>query len=236
MLLAGRALSHRYGSREVLRDVSLAVAPGEIVGLIGPNGAGKSTSFRLLAGLLPALAGTVHLGDRDVTSLPLEARARLGLGYLPQEPSVFRGLSARANVEVALEAVGVPRTERASRAAAILGDFGLGAHAATRGDRLSGGERRKLEIARLWAISPKVLLLDEPFTGLDPLAAASLRGLLEKLAHRGLGILLTDHHVAQALPACDRALLLLEGRIVVEGTADEVARDRRAREAYLGEI
>ena len=234
MRLLGHALSHAYGAREVLCHVSLGVGDGEIVGLIGPNGAGKSTCFRLLAGVEKPGAGTVRLGDRDVTTLALEERARLGLGWLPQEPSVFRGLSAHENVVVALEAAGVRRGHRAARATALLDDVGLDPHAATRGDRLSGGERRKLEIARLLAIAPTVLLLDEPFTGLDPIAAASLRGLLRKLASRGIGVLLTDHHVAQALPACDRALLLVEGRIVVEGTADEVAADGRAREAYLG--
>jgi lipopolysaccharide export system ATP-binding protein len=234
VILRGESLSHSYGEREVLSGVSIGALAGEIVGLIGPNGAGKSTCFRLLSGLLEARAGRVLFGDRDVTRLPLEARARLGLGYLPQEPSVFRGLSVTANVEVALEAAGVPKSERADRARAILDDFGLLPLARERGDRLSGGERRKVEIARLWGTSPRVLVLDEPFTGLDPLASAGLRGVLRKLAGRGLAVLLTDHHVAEALPACDRAVLLVEGRIVVEGPAEDIAADQRAREAYLG--
>lgn len=232
--LRGEGLSHSWGARRVLEDFAIEVEAGQVVGLIGPNGAGKSTSFKLLAGVEPVREGRVWLGDHEVGRLPLEARARLGLGYLAQETSVFRGLDARGNVVVGLEAAGVPRAERRRRADAILDDVGLAEAAATRAEKLSGGERRKLEIARLLAISPRVLLLDEPFTGLDPIAAAGLRALVRRLAARGAAVLLTDHHVATALPACDRAVLIVGGRIRLAGKAEEVAGDPLAREEYLG--
>jgi lipopolysaccharide export system ATP-binding protein len=233
-VLAAEGLRHAYGDRVVVDGVSVSVSAGEVVGVVGPNGAGKTTAFLLLAGVLPVREGRVVLGDRDVTALPLEGRARAGLGYLPQEPSVFRGLTAIENVVVGLEAAGVPRAERPRRAAELLEEVGIGPMGSLRADRLSGGERRRLEIARLLAIRPGVLLLDEPFTGLDPLAAAGMRTLLSRVARGGVGVLLTDHNVGVALPACDRAVLLVEGRVRFVGTSEELAADRGVREVYLG--
>ncbi len=235
-VLAAEGLRHAYGERVVVDGIALSVAAGEILGLVGPNGAGKTTAFRLIAGIEPLRAGRVTLAGRDVTPFPLEARARAGLGYLPQEPSVFRGLTATENVIVGLEAAGEARRQRARRAAELLEEVGISAAASTRADGLSGGERRRLEIARLLALRPRVLLLDEPFTGLDPLAAAGLRSLLRRLAGRGVAVLLTDHNVGVALPACDRAVLMVEGRILLAGTAEELAADGKAREAYLGPL
>lgn len=227
--LVATGLRKAYGRRVVVDGVSLSVAPGEVHGLLGPNGAGKSTVFRILAGVERADAGDVRLGDAAVDALPLHRRARLGLGYLPQEDTLFRDLSVRDNVALAAEASGsgadpLPLLERAGIAA--LADRPV--------DGLSGGERRRLQIARLLAIRPRVLLLDEPFAGIDPLAIRGLQDLVRRLAGDGLAVLVTDHAVRETLAMCDRASLLDGGILQVEGTPSEVASNAHARDRYLG--
>ena len=231
-LVRVEGLERSFRGRPVLRGVDLRVSAGQVVGLLGPNGAGKTTTFRIVAGLDRPDAGRVLLDGRDLSGLALHERARLGLGYLPQEPSVFRDLSVVDNLALVLEVSG--RRRPASRALAILEDFGLDHLAGQRAATLSGGERRRLEIARALCTEPRVLVCDEPLTGVDPKAAAGLGALLRSLAARGVGVLLTDHNVREALRACDRAALLVDGRVVVEGTAAELEASEVAREAYLG--
>lgn len=227
--LVATGLARTLGGRRVLDGVDLAVPPGEVVGLLGPNGAGKTTCFRLIAGLDRPDAGTVSLDGKPLDGLPLWRRARLGLGYLSQEPSVFRGLSARQNLLVPLERLG-----EEARADELLEEAGLSALADAPAGTLSGGERRRLEIARCLATRPRVLLLDEPFSGVDPVAVSDLQVRIRALARRGLGVLLTDHAVREALGVCDRALLLDAGRPMVWGTPEEVASNAHARARYLG--
>jgi len=227
--LIATGLRRTLGGRLVLGGVDLAVRPGEVVGLLGPNGAGKTTCFRLIAGLDRADAGTVTLDGAPLDGLPLWRRVRLGLGYLSQEPSVFRGLTVRENLLVPLERLG-----EAARADGLLEEAGLAHLAGSQAGTLSGGERRRLEIARCLAANPRVLLLDEPFSGVDPVAVADLQGRIRALAARGLGVLITDHAVREALGVCDRALLLDGGRPMLGGTPEEVARDPTARARYLG--
>lgn len=235
MTLALEGLHKRFGARKVLDDVSLDVQPGEIVGLLGPNGAGKTTAFRVLAGLLRADGGRVRLDGRDVTSWPLHRRARLGLGYLPQEPSVFRRLTVQQNLEaiVALR----PRPDRTSKTQRVydaLRAFDLADRADQHAARLSGGERRRLELARCWVQSPRWLLLDEPFAGIDPIGVCDLQTHLIGLRSPDRAVLITDHHVRATLPLCDRAYLLHEGRIIEEGPHGELAQSDAARSVYLG--
>ena len=218
------------GGRKVLDGVDLDVAPGEVVGLLGPNGAGKSTCFKLIAGLDSADAGQVWLDEQPLDGLPLWRRVTRGLGYLAQEPSVFRGLSVRENLLVPLE-----RRGEAEQADALLEEAGLSHLSASLAGALSGGERRRLEIARCMASRPRVLLLDEPFSGVDPVAVADLQARIRGLAARGVGVLLTDHAVREALFICDRAALLDGGRVMVAGSPSEVAADPHARSRYLGE-
>lgn len=224
-----RGLVRAYGGRRVVDGVDLHVEPGEIVGLLGPNGAGKTTCFRMITGLELPDAGEVRLGGASLERLPLWRRVRLGLGYLPQDPSVFRKLTARQNLEVALEGTG----ER-GRALALLEEAGLAHLAEAPAGTLSGGERRRLEIARCLALRPAVVLLDEPFSGVDPVAVADLARRVRALARQGIGVLLTDHAVREALRICDRALLLDGGRVMVSGSPSEVANDAFARSRYLG--
>lgn len=217
-----------------MEDVSFRVDPGEVVGLLGPNGAGKSTCFDLVMGLARPARGRVLLGDRDVTRWPPHRRARLGLGYLAQEPSVFHGLTVRENVLAVLELGGLPRAERLCRADALLSELDLAAFADRRAERLSGGERRRTEIARVLAGDPRVLLLDEPFSGVDPRSVADLRTRLEGLRARGIGLLVADHAARDLLPMCDRAVLLLSGRIAFEGSVEALLASELARQAWLG--
>lgn len=239
-LLSARGLAKAYAGRTVLDGLDMDVRAGEVAALLGPNGAGKTTAFRIVAGLLAAEAGTVELqgptGRVDLGRLPLHRRAALGLGYLPQEPSVLGGLSALENVVAVLEATDCPRSERRSRAEALLAEYGLGAVARSRAWSLSGGERRRLEIARVLARSPRVLLLDEPFAGLDPRAADELLHLVRRLAAKGLGVLFTDHHVHYALALADRVQIVAAGRLVVAGTPGQVLRSGTARDVYLGSV
>jgi lipopolysaccharide export system ATP-binding protein len=233
--LVARGLCKSYRGRRVVDDVSFDVSPGEVVGLLGPNGAGKTTSFHCVVGLVSPDAGEVQLGGRDLSGLPLHARARLGLGYLPQEPSIFRRLSVRENLILVLEEQGLPRPEQRRRAEAQLEEFGLTRVADALGETLSGGERRRSEIARLLLSSPRFLLFDEPFAGVDPIAVAELQRLIQSLRDKGLGILITDHAVRETLSSCDRAVLLVEGRLLEAGTPAQIAASERARAVYLGE-
>ena len=217
----------------MLDEVDLDVRPSEIVGLVGPNGAGKTTAFRIMAGLIRADRGTVHLADRDVSRQPLHQRARCGLGYLAQEPSVFRRLTVRANLEAVLALQpDRSRQDMARRVDATLRRFGLEARSAQLADRLSGGERRRLELARSLIVGPRWLLLDEPFAGIDPIGVADLQARLRTIREERVAVLITDHNVHATLPICDRAYLLQEGRIVAHGS--DLAASRVAREAYLG--
>ena len=215
--------------------VSFSVAPGEVVGLLGPNGAGKTTSFHCVVGLLAPDAGEVRLGDQDLSGLPLHERARMGIGYLPQEPSIFRKLTVRQNFLLVLEGFGMSREEQKERADELLTEFDLLRVADARGETLSGGERRRAEIARSLLADPRFMLFDEPFAGIDPIAVHDLQRLIHKLREKGLGILITDHAVRETLGICDRAVLLVEGRLLETGTPAEIAASQRARAVYLGE-
>jgi len=234
-----RGLVKRYGERTVVNGVTAQVGTGEVVGLLGPNGAGKTTTFYMVVGLVKPDGGTVLLdnGDReiDLTSAPMYARARNGIGYLAQENSIFRKLSVGDNIRLIWEQNGIAHEERERRLPALLEEFGLRAFVDARGDSLSGGERRRVEIARALAIEPAFLLLDEPFTGIDPIAVADIQAMIRQLRDRGLGILITDHQVRETLAIVDRAYILNNGRIEVSGTAQEVLDSPIARTFYLGE-
>ena len=235
-VLASQGLRKSFRRRKVVRDVSLRLQSGEVVGLLGPNGAGKTTTFRMMAGLLVPDAGEVTLDGVDVTREPLHVRARRGLGYLPQETTVFRGLRVRDNLLAVLEATSLPRAARHERADTLLAEFSLTHLRAAKAETLSGGERRRLEIARALATRPRFLMLDEPFTGLDPIAVAEVERLLLPLAReRGLGLLVTDHAAREMLHICDRIYLIHDGAIACEGPPAEVAASPFAREVYLGE-
>lgn len=228
-VLRAEGLRKAYGGRAVVASVSFELHGGEVVGLLGPNGAGKSTAFKMVAGLVRPDGGAVWLRGARVDHLPLDARARLGLGYLPQEDTLFRDLDARDNVQIALDASGRP--EPADGLLARVGLEGMGRRAVT---GLSGGERRRLQVARLLAIGPAVMLLDEPFAGIDPIAIRGLQGLFRGLAAEGVGVLLTDHAVRETLGTCDRALILDQGEVHASGTPAEVVANPHARDRYLG--
>jgi lipopolysaccharide export system ATP-binding protein len=233
--LRAEGLTKAFGGRQVVRGVTLAVAPGEVVGLLGPNGAGKTTSFHMIVGLTRPDAGRIQLRGRDVTGLPMYERARLGLGYLPQEASIFRRLTVAENVLAILETLPLDRATRRTRLEQLLAELGLTRLAATRADALSGGERRRLEITRALVVSPSFMLLDEPFAGIDPIAVVDIQSIVTQLKNRGIGVLITDHNVRETLGICDRAYIVNEGTVLEEGTPDLIAGSRRAREIYLGE-
>jgi len=233
--LAVTALYKRYRRREVVRGVSLSTSPGEVVGLLGPNGAGKTTIFYMMVGLVRPDGGEVSLNGNRVTELPMHRRARMGLGYLPQEPSVFRKLSVRENILVFLEETDLSRGERMERLETLLRDMRIGHVGDTMGYALSGGERRRVEIARALVLSPDFLLLDEPFAGIDPISVADLQQVILGLKERGIGVIITDHNVRDTLKVCDRAYIISEGRILLSGTPSEIAASDRVREIYLGE-
>ena len=238
MSLALKNVSISLGGRRLVKSVNLDLNPGEVVGLLGPNGAGKTTTFNLVIGLLRPDAGQVVMDGRDVETLPMPQRARLGLGYLPQEPSVFRQLSVRENLDVALDQTVLKRSDRIDRRDQLIEEFQLSAFVDRRGYQLSGGERRRCEVARALAVGtegPRYLLLDEPFAGVDPLAVADLQALIQKLRSRGMGILITDHNVRETLASTDRSYILTEGSILASGLSQDVAHDPLVRRYYLGE-
>ena len=233
--LSARRLAKRYRNRLVVDDVSLTVRTGEIVGLLGPNGAGKTTSFYMIIGLVACDAGSVELDGTDLTDYPIHVRARAGLGYLPQEPSIFRHLSVRENVMAILETrPELSREDREHRLETLLGEFHVSHLAAQRGDSLSGGERRRIEIARSLAAEPRFMLLDEPFAGVDPISILDIQQIIRYLSERGIGILITDHNVRDTLGICDRAYIVNDGVIIAEGTPEAVLDDELVRDVYLG--
>jgi len=228
-------LIKEYRGRRVVNGVSLSFEQGEIVGLLGPNGAGKSTTFYMTVGLVKPLSGKVMLDEENITPLPMYKRARRGIGYLAQEPSIFRKLSVIENILLVLEAVGCPKGERKDRAMQLLAELGMDKKADLRAFSLSGGEQRRVEIARALAADPKFLLLDEPFAGIDPLAIADIQVVVRQLRERGLGILITDHNAAATLDLTDRSYVIVEGKVIREGTAEEIANDEMVRKYYLGD-
>jgi len=234
-ILRAENLAKRYGKREVVHDVSLKVRASEVVGLLGANGAGKTTTFSMVVGLVSPTAGRVYFGGTDVTRLPMYKRARAGIAYLAQEPSVFRDLTARENILSVLEFRKLTRDEREARTDELLKELAVSHIADTKAYALSGGERRRIEICRALAGDPKVFLLDEPFAGIDPIAIADLQETVMALKQRGIGVLITDHNVRETLHITDHAYILSEGRILVAGTPQEIADNQTAREAYLGE-
>jgi len=225
-----------YRRRPVVQGVSLSVDSGEVVGLLGPNGAGKTTCFYMIVGLIPADRGTILLEDQDITLLPMHARARRGLSYLAQEPSVFRKLSARDNLIAVLETrKDLTRVDRENRGIELLEELGIAHVGDSLALSLSGGERRRLEIARALAVDPRVMLLDEPFAGVDPIAVGDIKGIITHLRRRDIGILITDHNVRETLDICDRAYIINEGRVIAEGTPLELLENPEVRAVYLGE-
>ncbi|QYO68399.1 LPS export ABC transporter ATP-binding protein [Leptolyngbya sp. 7M] len=233
--MAAFGLEKSFGRRRVVDNVDLVVREGEIVGLLGANGAGKTTTFYMISGMERPDSGTVFLNGKDVTKLPMYLRARLGLGYLPQEPSIFRKLSAEQNILAILETTDLSRPDRFARLEELLAEFGVEHVRRTRGDALSGGERRRVEIARCLATSPRYILLDEPFAGIDPIAIDDIRQLIIYLKEQGIGILITDHNVRETLGITDRAYIMAEGRLLRSGIPSELVEDKEVRRMYLGE-
>jgi lipopolysaccharide export system ATP-binding protein len=233
-LLATDKLVKEYRQRRVVNGVSITVAPGEIVGLLGPNGAGKTTTFNMVVGVIKPDGGAVRFQEREITRLPMHRRARLGIGYLTQEPSIFRKLTVEQNILAILETCRMRRQERAVRLKYLLDELDLARLAASKAYTLSGGEKRRLEITRALVTSPKLLLLDEPFSGIDPIAVYEVQKIVRRLRERGLGILITDHNVRETLKLVDRAYLIHRGEVVYEGSAEQLVNDPKAREIYLG--
>ena len=224
-----------YGQWPVVSEVSLSVHRGEVVGLLGPNGAGKTTSFYMIVGLLRPSQGAISMDGVEITNEPVYLRARRGLGYLSQEPSIFRRLTVRENVLAVLETMSLTRQERVDRLVQLLEELNLTHLAGRQASKLSGGERRRVEITRALARQPSYMLLDEPFVGIDPIAVSEIQDIVARLRDRGLGVLITDHNVRETLRITDRAYIMYEGRILLQGTAEELAQDARAREIYLGD-
>jgi lipopolysaccharide export system ATP-binding protein len=234
-VLRAEQLSKTYGGRNVVNDVSIEVRSGEVVGLLGPNGAGKTTTFYMIVGLTRPDSGKVWLDGEDLTDRPMFERARRGISYLPQEPSVFRKLTVEENVLAILETLDLTAEERRERLQDLLAELGITRIAKSRAISLSGGERRRVEITRALVISPSFLLLDEPFAGIDPIAVVDIQGIVNQLKERGIGVLITDHNVRETLGICDRAYILNDGRVLEEGIPAHIAASKRAREIYLGE-
>jgi lipopolysaccharide export system ATP-binding protein len=235
-LLAARSLQKSYRSRTVVRDLSLEIRTGEVVGLLGPNGAGKTTAFYMIVGLVPADGGSINLDERDLTALSIDQRARLGIGYLPQEASVFRKLSVAENVMAILELrAELDRADREQRLEELLSELRIGHVRNTRGMSLSGGERRRVEIARALAAEPRFILLDEPFAGVDPLSVLDIQRIIRELAARGIGVLITDHNVRETLGVCARAYIVDRGVVIASGSAEQVLANPQVREVYLGQ-
>lgn len=233
--LQAQELVKKYKSRKVVDNVSVDVGQGEIVGLLGPNGAGKTTTFYMIVGLISPKAGKIYLSEQDITNLPMYKRAQLGIGYLPQEASIFRKLSVEDNLKAVLEMTKLSKQEQKDRVEELLQEFGLEHVRQSQGDVLSGGERRRTEIARSLAVDPKFMLLDEPFAGIDPIAVEDIQSIVAKLRYRNIGILITDHNVQETLSITDRAYLMFEGQILKAGTAEELAEDEQVRKVYLGQ-
>ena len=236
MSLKAAGLEKRYRSRKVVRGMSLEVAPGEVVGLLGPNGAGKTTAFYMMVGLVRCDAGRIHLGERDITALPMHRRAELGLGYLPQEASVFRRLSVENNVLAILERrADLDRAAREQRLEELLEELRIGHVRRSLGLSLSGGERRRVEIARALAAEPRFMLLHEPFAGVDPPSVLDIQRIIGELTSRGIGVLITDHNVRETLGVCSRAYIVNQGTVIAAGNAEEILANPQVREVYLGE-
>ncbi len=233
--LEAKNLKKSYSGVSVVKDVSVRVEQGEIVGLLGPNGAGKTTSFYMIVGLVRADKGVICLNDKDVTREPIHVRAHNGLGYLPQEASVFRDLSVSENIEAVLENRRLPKTKKKNLLDGLISDFGLNHIRNSLGSALSGGERRRVEIARALALEPKFVLLDEPFAGVDPLAISDIQEIIRGLKARNIGVLITDHNVRETLGIVDRAYIMNSGELLVSGTPDEIVQDERAKKFYLGD-
>lgn len=235
-VIEARQIVKRYRSRTVVDGVSLQVRSGEVVGLLGPNGAGKTTCFYMIVGLVACGSGNISLDNQDITDFPMHARARLGIGYLPQEPSVFRKLTVEQNLLAILEVVpGLNKQARLARCEELLEEFHISHIRQSIGMSLSGGERRRVEIARALAISPQFILLDEPFAGVDPLSVQDIQQIIAQLRDKNIGILITDHNVRETLGICNRAYIMGEGKVIAEGVPDEVLANQRVREVYLGE-
>ena len=224
----------RYRNRTVVNHVSVEISQGEIVGLLGPNGAGKTTTFYMVTGLIKPDEGEVYIDDVNITNLPMYKRAQMGIGYLPQEASIFRKLSVEDNIKAVLEMTDLSKAEQKDKLESLLDEFRLHHVRKSNGDVLSGGERRRTEIARALAVDPKFILLDEPFAGIDPIAVEDIQAIVAKLKYKNIGILITDHNVTETLSICDRAYLLIEGKIFKHGTAEELAADEQVKRLYLG--
>lgn len=235
MILRTDNIVKKYGKRVVVKDVSVEVKQGEIVGLLGPNGAGKTTSFYIIVGLIKPLSGKVYLDDIDITEEPMYKRAQRGIGYLAQEASVFRKLSVEDNIRAVLEFTDLTKSQQQQRIESLLDEFGLQHVRKSYGNTLSGGERRRTEIARALAVDPKFILLDEPFAGVDPIAVEDIQTIVSKLKEKNIGILITDHNVHETLSITDRAYLLFEGSILMSGSAKALAEDQHVRKVYLGQ-
>jgi lipopolysaccharide export system ATP-binding protein len=234
LTITTQQLVKRYNSRTVVNQVSVEVKQGEIVGLLGPNGAGKTTSFYMVVGLIKPDEGDVYLNDINITKLPMYKRAQMGIGYLPQEASVFRKLSVEDNIAAVLEMTKLSKQEQKEKLESLITEFRLSHVRKNNGDSLSGGERRRTEIARALAVDPKFILLDEPFAGVDPIAVEDIQTVVARLKFKNIGILITDHNVNETLSICDRAYLLIEGKIFKHGTAEQLAEDEQVRRLYLG--
>jgi len=235
MILKADSIVKIYGNRKVVKSISIEVKQGEIVGLLGPNGAGKTTSFYMVVGFVKPNSGNVFLDDEDITALPMYKRAKKGIGYLPQEASVFRKLSVEDNITAVLEMCDLTLQEQKDKLESLISEFGLEKVRKNQGDSLSGGERRRTEIARALASDPKFILLDEPFAGIDPIAVEDIQEIVSKLKEKQIGILITDHNVQETLSITDRAYLMFEGNILKAGTAEELAADEMVRKVYLGQ-
>ena len=233
--LSAQHLRKRYGQKEVVHEVSVSMQQGEIVGLLGPNGAGKTTSFYMITGIIKPTSGEVTLDGQDISTWPLYRRARVGLSYLPQESSIFRRLTVRQNLQMILEHTDLSKAQQKERADKLLEEFGLTRLEKSYASYLSGGERRRLEIARCLIREPRFVLLDEPFAGIDPIAVGDIQVLIRGLKDRGIGVLISDHNVRETLSICDRAYLMFQGNIILSGTSDEIVNNERAREVYLGD-
>ena len=233
--LAGEHLAKTHGARQVVRDVNIEITQGEIVGLLGPNGAGKTTSFYMLTGIIKATQGRILYNGEDITSWALYKRARVGISYLPQESSVFKSLTVKENIQIVMEYTKLSKKAREEKIYSLLDEFGLTRLEKSLASYLSGGERRRLEIARCLVHDPLFVLLDEPFAGIDPLAVGDIQDLIKRLKNRGIGVLISDHNVRETLSICDRASIMYDGILLLSGTPEEIVNNEKAREIYLGE-